>query len=75
MVSGGSDGIEFIRQGDNLYVEVGGQLRQVRRIIGHTHPRVTGPSDGDREVLRILEQVYSYIIEIGGESGGTVIHP
>ncbi len=75
MVSGGRDGIEFIRQGDNLYVEVGGQLRQVRRIIGHTHPRVTGPSDGDREVLRILEQVYSYIIEIGGESGGIVIHP
>ena len=75
VVSGGRDGIEFIERGGNLFIEMDGQLVQVRRVIGHTHPRVTGPSQGDLDALRMLDQTRSYIIEIGGESGGTLIRP
>jgi hypothetical protein len=75
VVSGGRDGIEFIERGGNLFIEMDGQLVQVRRVIGHTHPRVTGPSQGDLDALRMLGQTRSYIIEIGGEPGGTLIRP
>jgi len=75
VVSGGRDGIEFIERGGNLFIEMEGQLVQVRRVIGHTHPRVTGPSQGDLDALRMLGQTRSYIIEIGGEPGGTLIRP
>lgn len=75
IVSGGRDGIEFIERGGNLFVEMEGQLVQVRRVIGHTHPRVTGPSQGDLDALRMLGQTRSYIIELGGETSGTLIRP
>jgi hypothetical protein len=75
VVSGGRDGIEFIERGGNLFFEMEGQLVQVGRVIGHTHPRVTGPSPGDLNALRMLGQTRSSIIEIGGEPGGTLIRP
>ncbi len=40
-----------------------------------THPRATGPSDGDREALRILGQGQSRIDEIGGAASGTSFGP
>jgi len=75
VVRGGRDGIQFIEEGGKLFFEMDGRLVQVRRVIGHTHPRVTGPSQGDLDVLDILGQRRSYIIEIGGEPGGAVIRP
>jgi RHS repeat-associated protein len=51
IVSGGPSGIDL---GDN-----------VRRVIGHTHGVVTGPSQLDLDMLGHLHQTYSYLIEIG----------
>lgn len=75
VVSGGRDGIQFITQDGRLFFEMDGKLVQVRRVIGHTHPRATGPSQGDLDVLGILRQRRSHIIEIGGDPCGTVIRP
>lgn len=75
VVRGGRDGIEFIERNGELFFEMEGQLVKVKRVIGHTHPIATGPSAGDQEALRILGQTRSYIIEIGGETGGTLIRP
>lgn len=72
VVRGGRDGIELLKKGNDLFVEVEGQLAKVRRVIGHTHPRATGPSAGDISVLQILGQSRSFIFEIGGEVNGTI---
>ena len=65
IVSGGRDGIEFIKEKGKLFIEMEGQVVEIRRIIGHTHPRPTGPSQGDLDALAILKQSRSYIVEIG----------
>lgn len=75
VVSGGRDGIDFIEWNGKLFFEMDGQLVEVRRVLGHTHPRATGPSQGDLDVLGILGQRRSYIFEIGGEPSGTLIRP
>lgn len=75
IVKGGRDGIEFIERDGKLFIEIEGKEVQVHRIIGHTHPRATGPSQGDLDALNTLGQSRSYIIEIGGEPGGQVIRP
>ncbi|WLD13371.1 RHS repeat-associated core domain-containing protein [Planctellipticum variicoloris] len=75
VVSGGRDGIDFIQKDGKLFFEMDGKLVQVRRVLGHTHPRATGPSQGDLDAMKILGQSRSYIIEIGGEPGGTIIRP
>jgi hypothetical protein len=83
IVSGGRDGIEFTlrteevggKQVQKLIFEIERETIEVKRVIGHTHPRATGPSDGDLKALRILGQTRSYIFEIGGEAGGTLIRP
>jgi hypothetical protein len=75
IVKGGRDGIEFVERGGKLFIEIEGKEVPVRRIIGHTHPRATGPSQGDLDALDLLGQSRSYIIEIGGEPGGQVIRP
>ena len=77
MVRGGPDGIDFLLNADETGVSViiGEGAVRVRRIFFHTHPRVTGPSDGDLRVLEILGQTRAYIFEIGGDSGGTLIRP
>ncbi len=71
IVSGGRDGIDFIEQNGKLFFEMEGRRVQVRRVLGHTHPRATGPSGGDQLVLEILDQEHSFIFEIGGEPNGT----
>ncbi|WP_397570295.1 RHS repeat-associated core domain-containing protein [Schlesneria sp. T3-172] len=75
VVSGGRDGIDFIQKDGKLFFEMDGRLVQVRRVLGHTHPRATGPSQGDLDVMKILGQSRSYIFEIGGEPGGTIVRP
>ena len=79
MVKGGRDGVRFTIRGEGdgrtLHMRSGGRLVRVARIYGHTHPRVTGPSDGDLEALAILKQGHSYIFEIGGDRRGTRIQP
>jgi hypothetical protein len=52
IVRGGSGGIHL---GDD-----------VKRVIGHTHPRTTGPSPEDFDMLRQLGQKHSYIYELFG---------
>jgi hypothetical protein len=79
-VSGGRDGITFgvIELVDGypvLLVDRPGYSLMVSRIDWHTHPIATGPSDGDREALRILGQAESRVFEIGGERDGTCFGP
>ena len=52
IVHGGADGITF-----------GGD---VKRVIGHTHPTPTGPSQPDFDMLEAFGQVHSYIYELFG---------
>jgi hypothetical protein len=52
IVSGGRGGIDF---GSDL-----------RRVIGHTHPFPTGPSEADFQMLRDTKQRHSYIYELFG---------
>lgn len=79
MVQGGRDGITFDVGGDpdleTLRMDVAGRPIRVLRIYGHTHPRPTGPSDGDLEVLATLGQSRSYLFELGGDRDGTLIRP
>ncbi len=79
MVMGGRDGIRFdVEQeaGDRMIMlEVEGRRVRVDRIEWHTHPRVTGPSDGDREAVILLKQSVSRIYELGGDRDGTSFGP
>ena len=50
LVSGGRDGISFA-------------ANEVSVLFGHTHPYVTGPSIGDFNALKILNQTKQYIVE------------
>jgi hypothetical protein len=79
-VSGGRDGIIFgvkeLAEGVSvLLVDHPGDSLMVSRIDWHTHPVATGPSDGDREAIRMLGQAESRIFEIGGERDGTCFGP
>src|SRR4051812_24017602 len=55
MVKGGRDGIRFDIEGEGdgraVMVEIEGRRVRVVLIEWHTHPGVTGPSDGDREAI------------------------
>lgn len=76
LVRGGRDGIEFIVRGGgdcSLNVEIGGREVRIDRLLWHTHPRVTGPSDADLKTLAILKQDESLIYELGGGPNGTRI--
>lgn len=77
LVRGGRDGIEFIVREESglrsLQLEIEGREVRIDRILWHTHPRVTGPSDGDLKALAILGQDESLIYEIGGDPDGTRI--
>ena len=77
MVRGGRDGISFTWNETLQVLEMDGpdEVIRVIRIDWHTHPRVTGPSDGDLEALRLLSQDESIIIELGGDRDGTRIRP
>ncbi len=79
LVKGGRDGVTFSLGGGiearSLHMMLKGREVQVGHIYWHTHPRVTGPSDGDLEALEILGQSESVIFELGGDPNGTRIRP
>jgi hypothetical protein len=79
MVSGGRDGIRFDVEEENdgrvIVLEVEDRNLRVSRIDWHTHPRVTGRSDGDREAIILLKQTASHIYELGGNRDGTSFGP
>jgi hypothetical protein len=82
LVCGGSHGMTFqLRTGALVdsagkqlqfpCVEVDGQPIRVLKLIVHTHPEPTGPSDADFRLLKLLNQEESLLFEINGEAGGT----
>lgn len=80
LVTGGRDGIEFevaeAPSGSNVFLcPAGPRVWEIDHIFWHTHPKPTGPSDGDREALRLLGQDRSRIYEFNGEAGGTEFGP
>jgi hypothetical protein len=67
LVRGGRDGIDLEIDGDErAFVMLEGLTQRIVQLGWHTHPIATGPSDQDREVLKILGQVESKIFEPGG---------
>jgi hypothetical protein len=76
LVRGGRDGIELVVDSRwGIVVDVNGTLRPVKRLAWHTHPRPTGPSDHDGDLLLRLEQASSVVYEIGGDARGTIFVP
>ncbi len=79
LIKGGPKAIGFEVKvedsGRTLHMEIEGHERRVVRMLWHTHPLVTGPSDDDLDVLAILGQQESTIYEIGGAKDGTRIRP
>ena len=52
-----------------------GEVREVKRLIFHVHPKPTGPSDDDLLVLTLLGQAQSMLYELFGPAKGTEIRP
>ncbi|MEM9111658.1 MAG: hypothetical protein AAGC72_16780 [Planctomycetota bacterium] len=76
IVSGGRDGIDFITDDSGkLFVQVGDELQEVKRIMGHTHPSPTGPSQDDFDTMKALGQQRTYISEVGAEAVQRVNSP
>ena len=80
LVCGGRDGISFFERDDlgspTLHMSLDGRDVRVVRLLGHTHPQTTGPSQHDFDVLTMLGQSRSYLFEIGEMSSrGTLIRP
>ena len=75
LVRGGADGIAFEKDGDEVFVSVDGRRHRVTLLAWHTHPRPTGPSDHDREFLRVLKQSDSLIYEMFAGGDGTRFYP
>ncbi len=75
LVKGGWGGILFDVEGgpgdQTLGMQIDGIKVRIVELILHTHPRVTGPSDSDRNALAILRQLSSIVYEIGGDPDGT----
>lgn len=73
LIKGGRDGIELVVDGSGQVVlSVGvGEVR-VLRLVWHTHPKSTGPSDADHDVLRLLGQAESRLFEPGSPRTGQV---
>ena len=73
LVAGGRDGIEFRIDSDGRpVVTIDDVDHEVAELVWHTHPRATGPSDFDYELLRILHQDFSVVHEITGVPGCTL---
>jgi hypothetical protein len=84
IVSGSTFGIELQQTAPNdpvdraasqIYVEIEGQWLRVEKLIFHTHPKSTGPSDDDLKILETLGQSSSMLYEIFGPFEGTEIRP
>jgi len=65
----------FGRPRGSVWVTVEGHALRVVRLVLHTHPEPTGPSDDDLRVLELLGQDESLLFEIFGPHEGTVIRP
>ena len=79
---GGTHGIGFTLRDGGLVdpfgnqeryasINIDGQPIRIEKLIMHTHPQPTGPSEGDFEMLEILGQDVSIIYEINGTVEGT----
>lgn len=82
LIRGGSHGMTFqLRTGALVdsagkrlqfpCVDVDGQPIRVQRLLVHTHPAPTGPSDADFGLLALLNQEESLLYEINGRPEGT----
>jgi len=82
IVRGGTHGIRFKLRVSGLIhplgyqeqyasINIEGQPIRIDKLIMHTHPQPTGPSEGDFEMLDILDQDVSIIYEINGPIEGT----
>jgi len=65
----------FGRPFPSIWVKIGSEDQRVKRLVLHTHPQVTGPSDADLRVLSLLGQSESVLFELSGEPNGTTIRP
>ena len=73
---GGLYGIDLLLDADgDAVVRVGRRWRRLRRVVWHVRPLVTGPSDADRSVLRLLCQDQSHLWEINGDPAGQSFGP
>jgi hypothetical protein len=75
LVRGGADGIGFQTRDGRVYIDVDGVAREVTLLAWHTHPRPTGPSDHDRNFLKLLGQHDSLIYEMFSDGNGTRFRP
>jgi len=71
LVSGGADGLLFEERDGKVWVRVNDEPLRVVTLAWHTHPRATGPSDHDRQFLRLLAQRSSMIYEMFTTGEGT----
>lgn len=82
IVRGGTHGVRFKLRDSALIdwlgyqaqyasINIEGQPIRIDKLIMHTHPEPTGPSEGDFEMLEILDQDASMIYEINGPVEGT----
>ncbi|MGF1632379.1 MAG: hypothetical protein ACFCVE_00890 [Phycisphaerae bacterium] len=72
IISGGFTGIELMLDAEHRPVlQMDEGPIRIRRLVWHVHPMVTGPSDADMLVLRVIGQRNSLLYEIGGERSGT----
>ena len=65
----------FGRPAGQLYVEIALDQLRVVSLVFHTHPKPTGPSDADLQILDILKQDRSMLYELFGPLEGTEIRP
>ena len=76
LLAGGTFAITLrLDDGGRPIVETPNGGERIVRLLWHTHPKPTGPSDADREFLRLLDQKESLIHEVNGPKGGIVFGP
>jgi hypothetical protein len=73
LLAGGADGILISTAlGIGLHLVLQDATHRLCRLVWHTHPEPTGPSDYDRNILKLLGQESSMLYEICGAKGGTI---
>jgi|SRR3954453_22528194 hypothetical protein len=77
LVRGSAYAIELHQSGTSqeVFVVIQDDRFVVKKLIFHTHPKATGPSDDDLKILEILGQSRSMLYEIFGDLDGTEIRP
>jgi len=72
VVKGGRDGILLYDFETWLGIDIDGMKQRVIKLIVHTHPVPTGPSDHDIRLLSRLGQLESIVYELSGPVEGTI---